>query len=90
MEKNRGLVCLLDVELPAVVVWSVAGNVINTAPSLGTRNTLEVGMELYNFAQALVQRGVQQVIVCQVVRRKSWRHLTQDVGTARVLEIKIF
>ena len=62
MKKNRGLDRLLDVELPTIVVLSVVGNAIDTAPSLGTLNTLEVGMELYNFAQALVQRGVQQVV----------------------------
>ena len=82
MEKNRGLDRLMEAELPAVVVLSVAGNAIDTAASMGT--TLEVGMQLYNFAQVLVQRGVQQVVVCQVVRRKSWRHLTQEVATARV------
>ena len=90
MEKNRGLDRLLEAELPAVVVLSVAGNAIDTAASMGTLTTLEVGMQLYNFAQVLVQRGVQQVVVCQVVRRKSWRHLTQDVATARVSEINEF
>ena len=74
MEKNWGLDRLLDVELPAVVVLSMAGNAINMAPSMGTLNTIETGMELYNFAQALVQRDVQQVVVCQVVCRKSWCH----------------
>ena len=90
MEKNRGLDRLLIVKLPAVVVLSVAGNAIDTAPSMKTLTTLEVGMQLYNFAQVLVQRGVQQVVVCQVFRRKSWRHLTQDVGTARISEINEF
>ena len=37
--------------------------------------------------RALVQRVVQQVVVCQVVRRKSCCHLTQVAGTARVAEI---
>ena len=50
----------------------MAGNAIDTAASMGTLTTLEVGMQLYNFAQVLVQRGVQQVVVYQVVRRKSW------------------
>ena len=33
-------------------------NAIDTAPSLGALHTIEVGMELYNFAEALVKRGV--------------------------------
>ena len=68
MEKNRRLDLLLDVELPAMVILSMAGNAIDTAPSLGALHTLEVGVELYNFAQ---ERGVQQVVVCQVVHRQS-------------------
>ena len=88
MAKNRGLDRLLEAELPAVVVLSVAGNAIDTTASMGSLTTLEVGMQLYNFAQVLVQRGIQQVVVCQVVRRKSWRHLTQEVVTARVSEIR--
>ena len=71
-KKNRGLDRLLEAELSAVVVLCVAGNAIDTAASMGTLTTLEVGMQLYNFAQVLVQRGVQQVVVYQVVRRKSW------------------
>ena len=37
--KNQGLDCLLDVQLHAVVVLSMAGNAIDTAPSLGAQHT---------------------------------------------------
>ena len=56
MEKNRGLDRLLIVELPAVVVMSVAGNAIDTDPSMRTLTTLEVGMQLYHFASSSTER----------------------------------
>ncbi|KAI0213658.1 hypothetical protein LSAT2_001284, partial [Lamellibrachia satsuma] len=53
MEKNRGLDRLLEAELPAVVVLSVAGNAIDTAASMGTLTTLESERQRARAAAAL-------------------------------------
>ena len=41
-------------------------------------------MALYEYAQALIQQGVKQVVVCQIVRRQGWQHVTLDEGAVRV------
>ena len=57
-------------DLPHAVLIMVGGNDIDTCglpPQL-------VGMEVYMLARDLVRCGVNNVIVCQVLHRKSWRH----------------
>ena len=47
-------------------------------------------MALYNYTQALTKTGVKRVVVCQIVRRQDWRHLTLDEGIAGVTDINEF
>ena len=62
----------------------------NDLDHAGTPQTLKVGMRLYEYAQALVTMGVKRVVVCQIVRRQSWRHISYEEGTARVAEVNEF
>ena len=47
-------------------------------------------MRLYVYAQALVTLGVKRVVVGQIVRRQSWRHISYEEGTTRVTEVNEF
>ena len=49
-----------------------------------------VGMRVFEFAKSLVSRGVERVVVIQVVRRQSFRHLSITESSRRVLEINAF
>ena len=51
---------------------------------------LLVGMRVFEFAKSLVSRGVERVVVPQVVRRQSFRHLSVTEGSRRGLEINDF
>ena len=75
-----------EAELPQIVVLSADGN-DNDSTGSGASRTLEVGMALYDYAQALIQQGVKLVVVCQMVRRQRWRQLTLEEGKARVTDI---
>ena len=84
---NPDLKRKLAVEVPSVCVLSVGGNDLDHA---GPPQTLLVGMRLYELAKELISMGVNRVVVCQVVRRHRWRHLSYDEGSARVAEINEF
>ena len=43
-----------------------------------------VGMEVYTLARDLVRCGVNNVTVCQVLRRNFWRHFSYQEGGDRV------
>ena len=87
LEGNGSLRRNLASAMPSVVVLSVGGNDLDHA---GTPQTLKIGMRLYEYAQALVTLGVKRVVVCQIVRRQSWQHISYEEGTARVTEVNKF
>ena len=60
-------------------ILSVGGNDLDRA---GPPQTLIIGMRLYEFAKELLTMGVRRVVVCQVVRRQSWRHIKNEEGSA--------
>ena len=78
---------ILHRELPRVVVLSVGGNDIGTPCRA---ETLKAGMRIYELAQTLLRYGIEKVVVCQIVRRKAWRHITVNEGDQRVQEINEF
>ena len=80
-EGNGSLRRKLASAMPSVVVLSVGGNDLDHA---GTPQTLKIGMRL------LVTLGVKRVVVCQIVRRQSWRHISYEEGTARLTEVNEF
>ena len=84
---NTDLKRKLAVEVPSVCVLSVGGNDLDHA---GPPQTLLVGMRLYELAKELISMGVNRVVVCLVVRRQRWRHISYDEGSARVAEINEF
>ena len=47
-------------------------------------------MRLYELAKTLIRHGVERVVVCQVVRRQAWRHITVNEGSQRVQEMNKF
>lgn len=83
---DRAVAQLLELELPRIVIISLGGNDVYS----GREHVLKVGMRLFELAQALVAKGVSQVVVCQVVRRQSVRPISLDEGAKRVLEINEF
>ena len=78
---------ILDRELPRVAVLSVGANDIDTPCRA---ETLKAGMRLYELAKTLIRHGVERVVVCQVVRRQAWRHITVNEGSQRVQEMNEF
>ena len=77
---------LLAAGVPRVVILAIRGNDIDSA----TDHALLVGMRVFIFVKSLVSRGVERVVVTQVVRRQSFRHLSIAEGSRRVLEINNF
>ena len=73
---------ILDRELPRVAVLSVGANDIDMPCRA---ETLKAGMRLYELAKTLIRH-----VVCQVVRRQAWRHITVNEGSQRVQEITEF
>ena len=49
-----------------------------------------VGMGVFCFAKTLIATGVKRVVISQVIRRDSWRHLSLEVGNARTACINEF
>ena len=47
-------------------------------------------MRLFEFPKSLVSQGVERVVVTQVLRCQSFRHLSIEEGSRRVLEINEF
>ena len=72
---------------PDVVIIHAGGNDIDNT---GGDPPQLVGMHLYTLARDMVLCGVKHVIVCQVIRRNSWRHLTYSEGATRVSCINEF
>ena len=84
LQGNRGVERELAASSLEIVVFSVGGNDLDTA---GGPRTLEVGRRLYEYVQTLEGKVVKKVVVCQIVSRQGWRHITQEEGIARVIEI---
>ena len=59
-----------------VVILAIGGNDIDFA----TDHALLVGKRVFEFVKSLVSRGVERVVVTQVVRRQSVRHLSIAEG----------
>ena len=73
---------------PDVVILHVGGNDIDAKSRLSPQL---IGMRLYEMARDMIKHaGVLRVIVCQVVRRNRWRHLSYDEGAGRVSDINEF
>ena len=72
---------------PDAVILHIGGNDIDNASSIPPQF---VGMQLYIFAKELVAAGVANVIVCQVIRRRSWRNFDFQEGARHVTCINEF
>ena len=72
---------------PKMVVLQLGGNDLDSQipPQL-------IGMRLYEFAKDVVVRHscVKQIVVCQAIRRRKWRHLSYEEGAARVATFNEF
>ena len=66
---------------PQLVVLHVGGNDLDSSAGLSPQ---QVGAQLVEFANELVVVGVSHVVICQLIRRDSWRHFSPAVGAARV------
>ena len=49
-----------------------------------------VGMRMYMMGKDLVDLGVSQVVMCQMIRPRVWRHFTREDGTDRVARANDF
>jgi len=76
---SRVLACRAD-----VVILHIGGNDICARSA---SSPIMVAMDVLRLARRLLESGTKRVAVCQVCRRRSWRGLTHEEGTARVIEI---
>ena len=77
---------LLAAGIPRVIILAIGGNDIDSV----TDHPLLVGMRVFELAKSLVSRGVERVVVTQVVHRQSFRHLSVAEGSRRVVAINEF
>ena len=83
LASNRELKSKLADGVPSICMLSVDGNVFDHAE---LPQTLLTGHRMYECAQEWANMGVKRVVVCQVVRRQSWRPIMYEDGSAIVTE----
>ena len=81
----RRVTSLLTAEVPRLVVLALGGNDLDSA----TDHLLLVGMRVFELAKS-VSRGVERVVVAQVLRRHHFHHISIEEGSRRVIEINEF
>ena len=87
LASNRELKSKLAQGVPSICMLSVGGNVFDHAEPLQTLLTCH---RMYECAQEWANMGVKSVVVCQVVRRQSWRPKMYEDASAIVTEITDF
>lgn len=71
---------------PGLVILHVGGNDVDSVGLSPQR----VGAQLVDFARELVEFGVSQVVICQLIKRAKWRHFSPEDGTTRVAVVNTF